>query len=326
MPALPEMVNPIVAALNAVYVKRREAEKRRGYLGASVIGDACDKRLWMEFRWAGKPEDFEGRILRLFNTGHRAEDRMIADLRDAGMTVRAVDPDTGEQYEVGFARGHGGGHGDGEVEGVPGAVVVVHLLEMKTHNDKSFEQLKKFGVKISHPKHYAQMQVYMHLRHLKRALYLALNKNTDHYHPERVEYDAQAALALMSRAEHIVGLHVAPQRISEDPTSFACRFCPKWDVCHGANPAERNCRTCLHSTPEPGGVWRCEMHNRVLSREDQEAGCAQHLYLPSLVPGEQIDAAPDLSSVTYKMRDGREWTDGNKPAGPLVVPVPGEAT
>ena len=51
-----------------------------------------------------------------------------------------------------------------------------------------------------------------------------------------------------------------------------------------------------HATPE-----------RPLSEADQRAGCAQHLYLPALVPGEQIDAGDGW--VEYLFGEGLRWRD-----------------
>ena len=45
-----------------------------------------------------------------------------------------------------------------------------------------------------------------------------------------------------------------------------------------------------------------------MSRRDQEAGCAAHLYIPDLVRGEQLDAGEDW--VSYRLPDGSEWRDG----------------
>jgi hypothetical protein len=35
-----------------------------------------------------------------------------------------------------------------------------------------------------------------------------------------------------------------------------------------------------------------------------------HLFLPALVPGEQIDADPEAETVTYRLSDGTTWIDG----------------
>lgn len=307
MAALPDMGDPVADAIDAAWASREEEE--RTYLGASVAGRPCDRELWYSFRWAVEPEAFSGRMLRLFDTGHVEEARMIAWLRDAGMTVAEVDPATGEQWAITFADGHGGGHADGRVTGVPGAPVVDHLLECKTHNDRSFTDLKKHGVKVAKPEHYAQMQLYMHGLGLTRALYLAKNKNTDELRSERVRYDADFTLKLLARLERIRDAHVAPPRIADDPAAFACRFCKKVEVCHNGTEARRNCRTCLHSTPVAGGAWHCDKHDRELSKEEQAAGCASHRFLPALVPFMQTDVDGEFLEVSYLRPDGTVWID-----------------
>ena len=61
----------------------------RKHLGASLIGDACSRKLWYTFRWV-KKADFSsktrsnGQVLRLFNRGHREEPAIIKLLEKSG--------------------------------------------------------------------------------------------------------------------------------------------------------------------------------------------------------------------------------------------------
>jgi hypothetical protein len=288
-------------------VEAAHVEKRRTYIGASVLGDPCEAKLWYSFRWAHAPETHEGRMLRLFETGHVEEARMIGWLRLAGCEVIDRNED-GTQLSTVFAIGHGGGHADGVVTGLPEAPKTAHLLECKTHNAKSFAQLVKTGVAVAKPEHMAQMQVYMHRFGLTRALYLAKCKDDDRLHAERVEYDASHANALMAKADRLVAAEDVPARMYDG--YYGCGWCPAKGVCRDGEPALRNCRTCLHATPYDGGEWACKRHNRHLSRDDQERGCPHHLYLPALVAGEAVDADETAETVTYQMRDGTTWTDG----------------
>lgn len=291
-------------------------ERERNYLGMSVLGDECEAKLWLAFRWAFEPEQFEGRMKRLFETGHIEEARIIADLDAIGVTIMDVDPETGEQWFVSAVGGHVRGHTDGRIErGVKEAPKTAHLFENKTHNAKSFKELRIHGVKFAKPQHYAQMQGYMDRMGLKRALYVAVEKDTDNFHVERVEYDAVYAAQLFAKGERIVTAENRPTRLHDNPHSKAawkCNYCPAFGVCHGGEWARRNCRTCLHATAmlDGDGRWHCARHNRDLSLEDQRSGCGAHLYLPDLVPGKQTDADPDAETVTYVMRDGSTWTDG----------------
>lgn len=311
MVALPQTVSPTIAAIEAA-VEAAEARDFDLVIRASSIGHPCERHLWYRFRWAHLPETFGGRKLRLFHTGHAEEARMVAWLRLTGADVQHVDPTTGEQWEVVALDGHFKGHLDGKVTGIVEAPVVRHLLECKTHNAKSFEQLKRYGVATAKPEHVTQMQVYMHLAGLTRAFYLAKHKDSDELYAERVHYDAAQANAILAKAQRILDADRAPARVSDDPGYFVCRAfgCPTYAICHGNDFALRNCRTCLHSEPAPVGGWVCRRHDRDLTIEDQRAGCPNHLYLPSVVPGEQVDADEQAETVTYTLHDGREWVDG----------------
>jgi hypothetical protein len=308
---LPVQGSPTLKAIDTAV----EAAEHRDFdhvVRGSTIGHPCERHLWFRFRWAHAPEKLEGRKLRLFQTGHVEEARLIGYLRMAGVTVEAVDPATGEQWEVQALDGHFAGHLDGIATEIVEAPKTAHLLECKTHNAKSFAQLVKVGVAVAKPEHVAQMQVYMHLRGLTRAFYLAKHKDTDELYAERVHYDAEAALRLMAKARRIVDAHQPPARVSDDPAFYLCKSfdCVSYAVCHGGGFALANCRTCLHASPVTGGIWHCARFGRDLTIDDQRAGCPAHLYLPGLVPGEQIDASEADETVTYRLPDGRTWVDG----------------
>ena len=318
MAALPEPPSPTVAAIYDAYEADRR-DDRRPHLGASQLGNDCERALWLGFRWATRAQH-TGRLLRLFETGELEEARLIANLRRIGVTVLDLDPATGRQWRVEALAGHLAGSMDGTAIGLIEAPKTWHLLEFKTHNAKSFKGLEK-GVQHSKPSHYDQMQLYMHLSGLTRALYLAKNKDTDELYQERIHYDEAAAIRLVEKARRIIFAARAPVRISEDPASYLCRFCDHLDLCHGREKLpEMSCRTCLHSTPLEGGGWHCARWNMELSVDEQKAGCPHQLFHPDLVPGEQIDAGADF--VEYRMSDGSIWRDGFSPVETPVDEVP----
>lgn len=299
-------------------VEKAFDEHERVYLGGSVIGEECWRKLWYGFRWASEPEKFDGRMLRLFRRGHREEISMVEDLRRTGVTVLEVDGNTGRQWEVSDHGGHFGGHLDGIALGVIEAPAKVHLLECKTHNQKNFRELLRKGVEIAQPHHYAQMQIYMHHMSLTRALYLAVNKNDDTYYSERVRYDPLFAMRLVAKAGEIIGAYKAPDKRFSNPNArmaFPCGTCHHLPLCHQGGWARRNCRTCVHATPELDGKarWHCTRNNIDLSPADQKAGCGSHLFLPDLVPGEQLDASAEEEWIEYALADGTVWRDGGTP-------------
>jgi hypothetical protein len=314
MAEIPKPLNTTDRAIYTVYESAPQWE--RSYLGASVLGGECERKLWYDFHWAYPPEAFSGRMLRLFQTGHREEARLIEDLRNAGVHVEEFDPSTGKQWAMTALGGHLKGHLDGVVTGLIEAPTQEHVLETKTHNDKSFKSLLKDGVKISKPVHYAQTQIYMNAMGLNKALYLAVNKNDDMLYVERIKLDELESRRLLKKAERIINAGNAPGKLSEDPSFFTCNWCPAKAVCHEGAPPRRNCRTCISSTPivddSDRAAWHCAHWDRELSSDDQKVGCREHLLLPSLVPGVQTDASEEERWIEYQMPDGSMWTDGER--------------
>jgi len=284
----------------------------RAHLGASLIGDECQRKLWFIFRWAAQTKH-PARLLRLFNRGAREEEVFNFLLRQAGLNVWDVDPDTNQQWRVEAVGGHFGGSLDGVVQGLVEAPKAPHVSEQKTHNDKSFKNVRSKGVQESKPEHYAQMQVYMHLMNIDRALYQAVNKNDDELYFERVKYDKQTAEGLLAKAERIITSDLPPEGISHDPAFYKCKWCDQSNVCHGNQVPQANCRTCCFSTPETDGDarWSCSKHGKDLNQEDQRLGCDQHLFIPALLTNwaECIDGDDD--AVRYRNKStGAEFVNG----------------
>jgi len=153
--------------------KAREAaqdESHRYHLGCSVLGDDCDRKIWYGFRWVSRPHH-KGRLLRLFLRGQREEEVFVQDLKLIGCNVQDIDPATKLQYAVKAVGGHLGGSMDGQATDIPGADKTRHILEFKTHGKSSFSKLVSEGVEKSKPAHYVQMQMYMGLGKLTRALF-----------------------------------------------------------------------------------------------------------------------------------------------------------
>ena len=283
----------------------------------SAVTHPCDRAIWYAYRWAPEPEKATGARQRRFRTGNQYERWLLDDLRAIGCEVYEVDETTGKQFRISLAGGHLNGKIDAVVIGLPEAKKVAHITECKSHNDKSYKALVKVGVRESKPDHYAQFQLYMHGEGLTRALYMAANKNTDEIHCERVHYDPVFCLALISKIERIVAASQPPAKLHEDPSkkaAFVCQFCRSYGICHGGEFSRVNCRTCISSTPVDGGKWICERHNKELSYKEQVAACPDHLYIPGLVHGEQIDSdfSDEGGTITYQMHDGSTWIDGRR--------------
>jgi hypothetical protein len=249
--------------------------------------------------------------LRLFQRGHDEEPRLTKLLRDAGITVHSINHATGEQFR--FDDGHFGGSMDGACVGVPDAMKTWHVLEYKTHGIKSYNKLESEGVKKSKPEHYAQMQVYMLKMQLTRALYVAVCKDDDRLHMERINIDAEYAQSMVDKAQWIISLPTPPDGISTDPMWFECKFCDHRATCHGTQAPAPTCRSCTHSTAERDGTWKCAWNKVDLSVQDQKEACTEHRYIPILLKNwaEPVDADAALNFVQYKLKiNGATFVNG----------------
>lgn len=298
MPSLPDSQHTTAHAIVRWYESK--PQEHRPHMGASIIGHPCERSSWLTWRWASRPQ-FSGRILRLFDTGKREEARLLEELRGIGATVWDTDPSSGDQWRVSACNGHFGGSLDGVAKGLPEAPKSVAVLEFKTHSSKSYGDLVKNKVQASKPQHYDQMTVYMGLMEIDRALYMAVNKDTDDVYTEWVHFDADRFAILMDRAQRLIELTVPPERISDDPTYFVCKMCSHYEFCHKERAAEANCRSCCHVSPVENGQWRCSKHNALLDHKIQLDGCKEHLMIPTMVTyAEAIDGGESWVAYRHK--------------------------
>ena len=251
----------VVEAIDKAYLNKKK-EKPRQYLGASIVGDGCTAYLSLSLRgFQDTPPD--PKLMRIFEDGHRIEDRVVKDLVNAGFDVSNIDGFTGKQHAFQKFGGHFSGHADG--------IIIIddqdHLLEIKSMNEGRFKDFVRQGVRSSHPKYYAQMQAMMGMSGLRRAMFIAYNKNTSEYHVEFIEFDEFYYSGLEAKVEGV--LAGSALRISEDDTDWRCRACFKRDACwnpsyHAEITATNGatCAKCMHSLPSVNGQWHCNKHDR----------------------------------------------------------------
>lgn len=305
---MPPIPKPQSSTVRAIYAAYEEANEHYDSLGISVgeIGHECDRYLWYNLRWASAAEEIDGRKLSIFRTGDRWEEVLVSDLERIGVDVH------GQQDRIRLVAGHVRGKIDGRAVGVPEAPATEHLCEFKSSNDKSFHETVKLGCKKAKPLHYGQCQIGMHALGLTRALYLVVNKNDDSRYAERIEYDIDFCLRQLARAERIIAANEPPSHISDKPDMPPCLFCKHKAVCHDGAWPRSTCRSCMHSTPEMSGDahWSCARWSKPLGVDEQKSGCPAHLFLPGLVPGEQVSVDEENETVTYKLHSGATWVDG----------------
>jgi hypothetical protein len=313
MAVLPEPTDPTLVAADAALVAA-QVRRTRPYVGMSSIGAECMRQIWYAFRWVGLA-DFDAMTLKRFADGHATEAVAVARLKAVdALELYEVD-DAGQQFGFEDLGGHFKGHMDGVVLGLLQAPTTWHVLEIKATAEKKLAELRKairehgekLALRVWNPVYYAQAVLYMHYAGLDRHYTVICTPGARDWLSIRTDADPCEAARLIKRAESIITTDVPPPKIG-GPDLFLCRWCDRSAICHEGAPSDRNCRTCLHATAEIEGGWSCARWRTDLDPDQQAAGCAHHLYLPGLVPGEQLDATQD--SVSYKMPDGSTWIDG----------------
>lgn len=324
MAALPEFEDPTLRALDRAVAAKGNDEVARPRLGASGVGHPCERRTWYQFRWAAD-RNIEPRGVRAIRSGHRGEAEMTEDLallEPLGIQLWTKGED-GKQIGFTDLGDHFGGSIDGVILGLLQAPQTPHVWENKVCNQEKTDKLKKLkldlgekdALKAWDATYYAQAQLYMHYLQLDRHYLTVCTPGLREVISVRTEYDMTDAIRFQVKAARIIFTNHVPAKISEDPAWFECGYCDFWNVCHGGDFAQVNCRTCTHSTARQereGSGWHCARHDNERTVDEQREGCTAHLYHPELVPGVLVEVADDETAVTYALHNGETWVDGPK--------------
>ncbi|MBP7243215.1 hypothetical protein [Amaricoccus sp.] len=310
MAPIPPIESSTVLAIWRAREAEAAADPRSAFEGfgvsASALGSPCDRQVWLTLRWASPPEAPGGRQLRIFERGDIEEKRVIADLRRAGVEVSR------EQERFALAGGWLRGKVDAVGIGLLEAPKAEHVVEIKSMNASSWRAVQKHGLRANRPEHWHQLHIGMAALGIARGAYVATCKDDEAVYIERIQLDVEEANRQEARVERLVAAHDAPLKIADNAERPPCRFCRHKALCFEAAMPRRHCRTCLHFAFGRDGAGHCMRFDEPRSPQRQQEGrdCPAHLYLPALVPGEQIDADPEAETVTYRMQSGAIWVDG----------------
>lgn len=244
MVEIPDLEDPTITAMKQAAKIEGNKQKKRNYLGASLIGNPCSRQIWYQYK-GYEQESFEAETLWNFEDGHRIEDITAARLRRVkGITLWTHD-DKGNQYGFMDYNGQFRGHCDGVILGILQAPKTPHVWENKCSADKKFNEFvsvkAKFGDKLTlknwNENYYAQAQLYMHYLKLDRHYTTVARAGGRDYASCRTEYDPEYADQIRDKAFKIINAKEAPPKISDKPDFFICRFCSFREICHGKEDA-----------------------------------------------------------------------------------------
>lgn len=224
-----KLPQPTLHLIDKAITHKAEAKASRSYMGGSILGEPCDRKLWYSYKMPSRITD--ARILRIMDLGNKIEEMVIEYLKDAGLVVYDKD-ESGNQFS--FSDGPIAGNIDGVVMNLLESDKP-HLFECKSAKDSRFKEFVKKGIKEVEPKYWAQIQTYMKYMELERCLYVIYNKDTSELHIERFEYNAMEADYYVSRGKEIANKEEhETERKYKGPAWRECKyFCPYKERCWG---------------------------------------------------------------------------------------------
>ena len=226
-------VEPINTAINAALERaaKTAAELPRPYLGASIVGSECLRRV--QYDWWCSPV-LSARTREIFARGHHHEARMREQLSAAGFKFAPR-----EALAFTAANGDLRGHADGVILAGPD-LPGVHLIyscvwECKALNAKNWRALERDGLEKTFPTYAAQTALYQaYLNLTNPALFTAVNSDSCEPLHLLVPFNAERAQLWSDRAVTIIEATRAGELLPrgyDEPTDWHCRTCPHTGRC-----------------------------------------------------------------------------------------------
>lgn len=215
--------------IDAAIVAERAADPPRKYLGASIAGTECDRRLqyeWLAIRGEIPGQQFDAQTFRRFDRGDVYEDRARRWLQGAGF-IFVPKPPALLDFDGRF-----GGHVDGIIAGFfPGdsPVSLPCLWECKALASKGAKAIAKDGLKKYSPTYFGQVHTYMAYSKLPQCLFTVVNADDmtlGHYLIPYAAVEADLVKAKVDRVFTATEMGELLPRCTQDPAFYLCSYCP----------------------------------------------------------------------------------------------------
>jgi hypothetical protein len=221
-------LEPINTAINAALerVAARTERPREQYLGASILGHECLRRI--QYDWWCRTE-LPAQDCERFERGHYFEERMRRRFKFA--------PAAACEFTAvgGVLRGHADGiiiHGPDLL----GAYVIYPLLwEHKCLKATSWREIERDGLEKKHSNYLVQVAFYQaYLNITNPALFTVTNADTCEWLHFFLPFNAERAQLWSDRAANIIAATRANELLPrgfDDPEKFPCKQCPHKERC-----------------------------------------------------------------------------------------------
>jgi len=312
-----EQFDKTLHEIDVMLERRKALEAPRNYLGMSEIGEPCWRKLFYSFR-NSESREWAAPGIKSTEDGFIQEDLMAFRLRllpyielhttASGVIVNTIgsrivsNKDDKDQIGFSLLLGHFRGHCDGAIRGIIEAPKTWHTWEHKSVNKEKLKKLidlrKKHGEKKALSEwdttYYAQAIIYMHELKFDRHFLTVTAPGGREYVSIRTEYNRSIAEDLIAKAKVIIFNNWdVPDRISDDPEYYLCRFCDYHNICHSGAFPQVHCKTCRYSEPVNDGKRQCLLHEKIIPDAELNMGCKDHVYNPALIGAKLVEHQQD---------------------------------
>jgi hypothetical protein len=229
-------IEPINVAINDAIERAAaaKAELPRPYLGASIAGHECMRRV--QYDWWCKPV-LSARVQDIFARGHYFEDVARQHLIAAGFKFAPPDALTFSVMDGAFR-----GHADGIIFAGPNPLNGAYLnfpflWECKCLNAKNYRAVERDGLEKAFPRYHAQVLLYQAFLEITNpALFSIVNADTCERLHLWVPFNAERARYWSDRVETIIDATRAGEllpRAFDDPQDWRCVTCGHQKRCWG---------------------------------------------------------------------------------------------
>jgi len=225
---------PISLAINAL-IERAEPpeENRREYLGASIIGSDCLRKI--QYDWMVNSGHLS-QTRDIFRRGHLLEELSRQHFIRAGFKFAP-----NERLAFSAASGLLRGHADGIINEGPVLPGVGYpcVWEHKALGAKRWGNLERDGIEKAYPQYAAQIWIYQAYLNVAEqpAIFTAFNTNTCERVHVLVPFNSEQAQAWSDRAITVIEATRAGEllpRAYDDPKDWRCRMCGHATRCWGS--------------------------------------------------------------------------------------------
>lgn len=210
--------------IDKFYLDKQKVKKEQTSFYISEAGK-CPRAVFFKFKNA-PAKDLDASFLRLFDHGenmHRLIMKPLLSTRDIHVVASEVDIAPQEIVR-------------GRADAVVSDGKQLYVLDIKSMNSMIFRNL-------SQPKdeNVAQLQLYLHYFKILKGILLYVDKDRLGLKEFIIDYDknmVEKMLSGLSFLKNQIDSNIIPQRLSDYPSSWQCRYCQYREVCDAGKKGE----------------------------------------------------------------------------------------